>query len=681
MWSVERCMTRKRIVPLHELFATCFALACCGAFLEVTASGDGGQRENTVALPSRGDFPEPATLPVPGGPADPLIMMDGRRVHTPEATRGGFEHFITRDGDRLMEGDREFRFIGANMPGLNLPYDYFYGIGERMVLPTPWEQEDGFKTLARMGLTCVRTWNLPIALVGENGAERFKYVLGPRKFNDDAFVTIDHLLALANRYRIRVILSLTADHGDFLGGIEEYASHRGKPRAAFYTDSQIKEDYKATLRYVLTRRNTVTGLRYAEDKAILAWQFGNEMDRTKPGEAIQRAWQAEMAAYAKSLDPQHLIAYGRRFMPAQPDPNIDIIVNHYYGGDWPQKVKQDRWKAKGKRPLIITEFGLETDPTKVAALLDAVIESGVSGAMIWSVYFHHRDGGFWHHGIITRDGAKSYHWPGFETGEKVNERRLLHVLRNRAFTIRGLRPPPIAAPDAPELLPFTDAAIFSWRGAAGAAAYDIQRSPAAGGPWESIATGVTDTVPCYRPLFADASARPGDAWFYRVIARNAGGSSRPSNVAGPIQIRRAVLADELKTFDLAVARSDGLRLIDKDNYHFAEHYYRAEGTAGDWLTYAAPAGLKLDGFKLSVWNPTASPGIRVLVSKSGQEWWDVTPTPNMTSYKPYYAKGAWKNIRATEHQIETDGLPPGMRQIKLLWPGEALLDRVDLRFR
>ena len=107
----------------------------------------------------------------------------------------GFDHFITRRGDLLYDGDHVYRFIGANMPGLDLPYDYFYGIPERMILPTPWEQEDGFKTMARMGITCVRTWNLPIAAPGEKDAERFKAVLAPGQFNEPVFVAIDHMLA------------------------------------------------------------------------------------------------------------------------------------------------------------------------------------------------------------------------------------------------------------------------------------------------------------------------------------------------------------------------------------------------------------------------------------------------------------------------------------------------------
>ena len=56
---------------------------------------------------------------------------------TPPADRGGVNktplaNFITRQGDKLMDGDQEFRFIGANMPGLVLPYDWTLYLPERL---------------------------------------------------------------------------------------------------------------------------------------------------------------------------------------------------------------------------------------------------------------------------------------------------------------------------------------------------------------------------------------------------------------------------------------------------------------------------------------------------------------------------------------------------------------------
>jgi hypothetical protein len=47
---------------------------------------------------------------------------------------GGVKNYITRQGDKLMDGDKEWRAVGANMPGLILPCDFALQIPERMVL-------------------------------------------------------------------------------------------------------------------------------------------------------------------------------------------------------------------------------------------------------------------------------------------------------------------------------------------------------------------------------------------------------------------------------------------------------------------------------------------------------------------------------------------------------------------
>jgi hypothetical protein len=218
---------------------------------------------------------------------DPLVLNRGELAFARRTQ--GFERFVSRDGARLMDGDRAFRFMGANMPGLVLPYDFTLRLPERMSLPTPWEQEDAFKTLSRMGMTVVRTWNLPMCGPGET-PQPWHYVLAPGRFNEAAFKTIDHLLALANRHRVRVMLDLTAGSGDYLGGIGTYAAWRGKPRDAFWTDPQLREDYKATVRYVLTRVNTVTGVPYGEDR-----RFSPGSSATRCGNA-QTNWLSEMAA-------------------------------------------------------------------------------------------------------------------------------------------------------------------------------------------------------------------------------------------------------------------------------------------------------------------------------------------------------------------------------------------------
>lgn len=73
--------------------------------------------------------------------------------------------------------------------------------------------------------------------------------------------------------------------------------------------------YKNYVSKILMRKNTITGVNYREDPTIFALELANEPRcndgyeaslSLKPG-TIVRAWVAEMAAYIRSLDPNHMV--------------------------------------------------------------------------------------------------------------------------------------------------------------------------------------------------------------------------------------------------------------------------------------------------------------------------------------------------------------------------------------
>ena len=71
-----------------------------------------------------------------------IILMVGPLVQAPPAAvpARGFSNFVTRQGDRLMEGDKEFRFVSFNVPNLhyiedNLPFEE----------TNPWRIPDEFE--------------------------------------------------------------------------------------------------------------------------------------------------------------------------------------------------------------------------------------------------------------------------------------------------------------------------------------------------------------------------------------------------------------------------------------------------------------------------------------------------------------------------------------------------------
>ena len=262
---------------------------------------------------------------------------------------------------------------------------------------------------------------------------------------------------------------------------------------------------------------------------------------------------------------------------------------------------------------------------------------GVSGAMLWSMYFRHQDGGFYWHQIMTYPAVWSYHWPGFPSAEAQREIGLMTAMREAAFRIQGLPVPPVPVPDPPELLPFDEVPMFSWRGSAGASGYDIERAAAAEGPWTRIAENVSDADIAYRPLFSDTTARAGQTWFYRVTARNASGASRPSNVVGPVAVKRVCLADELQDFSRVHGKSDGLKLDNDYNAVYAEYLFRAKGTAGDWLTYEVPG--PIESVKVVAFFAQDKTDLSLLVSADGTAFTRLEPAQGPPAAQPAGRRG------------------------------------------
>ena len=242
--------------------------------------------------------------------------------------------------------------------------------------------------------------------------------------------------------------------------------------------AQIIDDFKATVRYVITRKNVYTGVAYRDEPAIFGWETGNEIDSTPE-------WTREIAAYIKELDPNHLVIDGRSLhgvpLTSLDDPNIDVITTHHYpwgdDHDFTKPIRAAHALTKGKKPYFVGEFGFVETP-HIAAAIQAVIDDGISGALLWSLRMHRREGGFyWHMEVGTgRNIYKAFHWPGFASGDRYDERVVMQLMREKAHEIRGLEPPPLELPRPPKLLPIERVSAISWQGSAGAESYDVWRA-------------------------------------------------------------------------------------------------------------------------------------------------------------------------------------------------------------
>lgn len=337
------------------------------------------------------------------------------------ATQSAANQFVRQRGGRFFVGNRPFRFVGANIAVM-------YRDDDRVRMPETLRQA------AQAGIKVVRVWAF-----GEGGPNDVKpmadfadwprhhsFRFSPGEWNEDAFVHLDRVTAEAAKNKIYVQLCLTNWWRD-TGGVTQYLRWAGINDAAddsfkfginnekailFYTNPETRRLYREHIEKLVTRRNTVTGVLYRDDPTIFGWELMNEAQVITGRWAERRAWFAEMSAYLKSLDPNHLVTPGawgyrssserREWLADHAIPSIDYCDVHNYPRDdhdsfvdSPDALKEfieNRAAAAFSlgKPLVMGEFGMNDDGHKGAsqaewyrAFFEGNARAGAGGAMFW----------------------------------------------------------------------------------------------------------------------------------------------------------------------------------------------------------------------------------------------------------------------------------------------------------
>jgi len=260
---------------------------------------------------------------------------------------------ITRKGDQVYEGDKIFRFMSLAAPNIQQNESQIR-IDRTNRFPDEFEIRDILDGLQRVGGRATRTFSL--SLFSPDDKNMPVYISGHRIYNEEAFQCLDRVIALCHEYDVRLIIPFIASQ-TFGGirGVDEFSVMAGKPKGSFWYDEEQKADFKYFLDFILNRKNTVNGLLYKNDPAIFCWQLGNEFG-SYPGdrglsyselEPKILAWSLEMAAYIKTVDPNHLVmeAGGCDRNALIADPNIDLISDHLY----------EYWNKMGGRPYDLAK--------------------------------------------------------------------------------------------------------------------------------------------------------------------------------------------------------------------------------------------------------------------------------------------------------------------------------------
>jgi mannan endo-1,4-beta-mannosidase len=179
---------------------------------------------------------------------------------------------------------------------------------------------------------------------------------------------VDFLVARAGERHLKLIIAFL-DFWDYTGGAQQMRAWYGSTDKStfFFSDPRTKRDYRAWVEHVVRRLNPLTGLAYRDDPTIMAWELMNE-GNAQP-ESLRMDWTAEMSAYVKSLDPNHLVSSGNANVePKLADltiPTLDFGTWHgyplYFGLTTSQfdKTITEYCQIAGlvRKPVLLEEFG------------------------------------------------------------------------------------------------------------------------------------------------------------------------------------------------------------------------------------------------------------------------------------------------------------------------------------
>ena len=317
--------------------------------------------------------------------------------------------FVTRKGTQLLRNGEPYRITGANLwYAAWLGADAAYGDRARLLRE--------LDRLQSLGIN-----NLRIMAAAEEGPLKSSIKPGFTHPNGSANTALleglDFALAEIARRGMTAVVVLS-NFWEWSGGLQTLLWRStgryidmGDPAhpwpafadatAAFYASPAAVTLYRDHVRALLGRCNTVSGVAYAEDPAIMSWQLANE---PRPGgsngaiaanRAAYLAWIADTAALIHAGAPHQLVSLGQEgtqatngdaALVADAHRDVDYVTAHIWplnwswvkgddlAGTWPEgRRKVEAYIAahvavaeQSAKPLVIEEFGFPRDGEALA---------------------------------------------------------------------------------------------------------------------------------------------------------------------------------------------------------------------------------------------------------------------------------------------------------------------------
>ncbi|MCU4972734.1 PKD domain-containing protein [Halobacteria archaeon AArc-m2/3/4] len=231
--------------------------------------------------------------------------------------------FVETDGTDFVLNGRPIYFNGTN----NFWISDNHADRQRV--------DDLIELFDELGVDMLRTW----AHCAGGDGHCIQPELGV--YDEAGLQHLDYIVAKAKQHGIRLVFGL-ADNWDHDGGIPQYIEWIDdlEDRGDFYTTEAGREAYRNHVETILTRTNTITGIEYRNEPAIAMWELCNEprlesddAANVDDPQAALHDWFADMSAYIKELDSNHLVSTGSEGFYTEPD-GENWMYDDWTGSDY-----------------------------------------------------------------------------------------------------------------------------------------------------------------------------------------------------------------------------------------------------------------------------------------------------------------------------------------------------------
>ena len=231
--------------------------------------------------------------------------------------------FVRVDGHNFVFKGKPYRFAGTNM---------WYGA--YLGAPGPTGNRDRLRreldAFVALGITNLR-------ILGASELSPLKNSIRPAfrdasaSYNATLLAGLDYLLAEMGKRDLKAVIYLN-NFWEWTGGMVTYLywtngghyfdmNDPAHPwpawadySATFYKAAEANILYRNYVSAVVGRRNSITGVAYRDDPAIMSWQLANE---PRAGGSLAHSdleafyvWVAETAGFIRALDENHLVSTG-----------------------------------------------------------------------------------------------------------------------------------------------------------------------------------------------------------------------------------------------------------------------------------------------------------------------------------------------------------------------------------